>query len=96
MGRMPKAPDELALVRRYVVWSERSGGQRSMDLVGTNPLRKDEPEHDAFTAALAEDAPPTLNGSSSPKGSGTDPRSPNETHSPVSSQPSGSACSPNG
>jgi hypothetical protein len=44
------------LVRRYVVWSERSGGQRYMDLMGTNPLREDEPEHDAFTAALAEDA----------------------------------------
>jgi hypothetical protein len=56
MGRMPKAPDKLALVRRYVVWSERSGGQRYMDLMGTNPLREDEPEHDAFTAALAEDA----------------------------------------
>jgi hypothetical protein len=53
---MPKTPDELALVRRYVVWSEHPGGQRYVNLLGTNPLREDEPDRDAFIAALAEDA----------------------------------------
>ncbi|MCO5968904.1 DUF6000 family protein [Actinoallomurus soli] len=54
--RMPQTPEELALVRRYVIWSERPGGSRYLNLLHTNALREDEPDRDAFIAALAEDA----------------------------------------
>ncbi|GAA0433555.1 hypothetical protein Acor_07740 [Acrocarpospora corrugata] len=54
--RLPQTDDELALVRRYVVWSQPPPGRgRYMKLRGVNPLRE-ESDRDVFNAALAEDA----------------------------------------
>jgi hypothetical protein len=55
--RLPHDPESRALFDRYVVWTtDRPGDQRYLRLMGINALRGDEPDHDVFMSALAEDA----------------------------------------